>query len=116
LRTSKIGWDDQEGQLPSNRTITEAEKTLALLPPSLSGARFGLCGEGDLFFSWENSEGVAFLTIDENKFHVLIKHNTGSVVYRDTTFHDQQKLANEILPRVLPFSTLDSNTSSPSNS
>jgi hypothetical protein len=116
LRRSRQRWDAQEGPLPSDRTITEAEKTLALLPESLMGAKFGLGGEGDLFLSWENADGVAFLTIDDDRFHVLIKQKTGSVVYRDTTPHDQQILVNEILPRMLPFSALSPSAASPANS
>lgn len=77
--------------------------------------KIGLGGEGDLFFSWENSKGAAFLTIDGNELHLLIKPTGIPPIYRDRMRYDAKAIANEIVPALAPFGSMPRSTVSANN-
>lgn len=105
LRSNLDQWDQFDGAPPSQETLRQAEKVLALLPPSADEPKIGFGGEGDLYFSWENMEGTAFLTIDGTELHLLIKPTGKPPIYHDNLANDQKILSNQVLPALAPFFT-----------
>lgn len=105
LRAAVSNWDDSDGLSPSEITLTEAEKIVAFLPSGGAEPKIGVGGEGDLFFSWENEHGTAFLTIDGPELHLLVKPAGQQPIYRDNLPNDEMVLSNQVLPALGPFVT-----------
>lgn len=105
IRQSLNDWDNELGSPPSFATLMNAEIALAMLPQSYADPKLGLGGSGDLYFSWENSKGVAFLTIDSNELHLLLKPKVMKPVYWDKLAYDNQVLQNKILPALAQFAS-----------
>ena len=107
IRTAAAYHSADEGTVPNEAALDLAESILAYVSDILLAPKIGLGGDGDLYFSWENEEGSAFLTIEDGILHLLLKPRSAKPVYLDRIPHDQTVLANKILPRLIPFARTD---------
>ena len=105
LRTSIANWDDDELIPPSLQSLSAAERALALMPDTYATPKLGMGDSGDIYFSWENAEGVAFLTIEPEQLHLLLKPYATKSTYLDQMPNDATVLENRILPSLEPFAT-----------